>query len=161
MEVVGDVEGLPAVVVEGGADDPDTGVGAGDPEASLASRAFNAIALGVSFFLHGVGIPKRKETRERTTYRLRSASALAPPGPGREVYPPATGSSHPWTSFIRTACLNTKLAPKLMTGLVISFVYQEGRRAYLMGGGNQYWKAKVSLLSPLNSPFSDSLKNRR
>lgn len=95
-------------------------------------------------------------------YRLRSASALAPPGPGREAYPPATGSSHPWTSFIRTACLNTKLAPKLITGLAISFVQPKKRkRADLMGGGNQYWKAKVSLRSPLNSPFSDSLKNRR
>lgn len=46
MEVVGDVDGLPAVVE--GADDPDAGGGAGDPEASLASRAFNAIALLVS-----------------------------------------------------------------------------------------------------------------
>lgn len=124
MEVVGDVDGLPAVVVEGGADDPAPGAGAGDPDASLASRAFNAIALGVSFFLHVWERSRatRREARKRRTYRLRSASALAPPGPGREVYPPATGSSHPWTSFIRTACLNTKLAPKLITGLVISFV---------------------------------------
>lgn len=154
MEVEGDVDGLAAVVE--GADDPEAGGVAGDPEASLASRAFNAIALSFSF-LHYVGLT----TTRRTTYRLRSASALAPPGPGREVYPPATGSSHPWTSLIRTACLNTKLAPKLITGLVISLGHQKGRRADLMGGGNQYWKAKVSLRSPLNSPFSDSLKNRR
>jgi hypothetical protein len=34
-------------------------------------------------------------------------------------------------------------------------------RTYLTGGGNQYWKAKVSERSPRISPFSLSLKNRR
>ena len=40
---------------------------------------------------------KEEEWRNdvRKTHLLRSASALAPPGPGNELYPPATGSSHP------------------------------------------------------------------
>jgi len=33
-------------------------------------------------------------------------------------------------------------------------------RTYRTGGGNQYWKAKVSLRSPLE-PSSEILKNRR
>lgn len=63
MEVEGDVDGLAAVVE--GADDPEAGGVAGDPEASLASRAFNAIALCVSFFLHRVR-NRNGRRRERT-----------------------------------------------------------------------------------------------
>jgi hypothetical protein len=82
------------------------GVGVGE-EARRASKAFNAIALVVSSFSYHTKSIREDERRtiwrrdEKPTWRyggtylLRSASALAPPGPGNEEYPPATGSSHP------------------------------------------------------------------
>jgi hypothetical protein len=76
VAVLGDVDGPPVATVAAGADGV---VGAGDPDAKRASRAFNAIALFISStsFLAIQG-------RTGVTYLLRSASALAPPGPGSD-----------------------------------------------------------------------------
>jgi hypothetical protein len=79
---LGETAGRAGAAVE--ADAGEGAVGAGDPEASLASSAFNAIALLCQLLLSW-----RKHELGSWTDLLRSASALAPPGPGREEYPPA------------------------------------------------------------------------
>jgi hypothetical protein len=71
VAVLGDVDGPPLAATGAGTDGV---VGAGDPDAKRASRAFKAIALFISYNLAEGGI----------AYLLRSASALAPPGPGSD-----------------------------------------------------------------------------
>lgn len=78
VAVVGDVDGPEA-------DDAGPGGRVADV-ATRASRAFNATALIVSYVLPTSAIAKEKiKTIKKIAHLLRSASALAPPGPGNEL----------------------------------------------------------------------------
>lgn len=152
--------------------------GAGEEEATRASSALRASALGISYIRWSNQYPCESTPRGLlnwqaqpinrriiysigdnnamliVTHLLLSASALAPPDPTAPApLPLGPGNlSHPSSCHpltIPTFVASSNTFPP--TSLITG----------LIGAGNQYWNANVSERSPLDSPSSDNLKKRR